>query len=254
LRPNSATFIKRQTRSGVSGLGFTILELMLAIGIFALILTAIYATWIAILKGSQAGMKAAAEVQRSRIAIRALEDAFTSAEYFPANMKYYFFFSDTSGDMATVSLAARLPVQFPGVGRYGDQVVRRVSFYTEPGKDGMNNLIMTQAPILAATNSGYPPYTITLAKDVTLFQMAFFDAQKGEWLDEWKYTNQLPKMVQIALGLGKLKGNANQPYDLVYSLIALPSVGVGPDLQRGIIQAPQQPGGLQNQLKPGLQQ
>jgi len=115
---------------------FTILELMLAIGIFAMVLTAIYAVWIAVLKGSQAGLKAAAEVQRSRMAIRTLEDAFTSTEYFVANMKYYLFFADTSGDMAAVSMAARLPASFPGVGRYGDQVVRRVSFYTEPGKDG----------------------------------------------------------------------------------------------------------------------
>ena len=240
MKTNGAGILAKQAQSRVSGLAFTILELMLAIGIFALILTAIYTTWIAILKGSQAGLKAAAEVQRSRIAIRTLEDAFTSSEYFPANMKYYYFFADTSGDMATVSIAARLPEQFLGVGRYGDQVVRRVSFYTEPGKDGMNNLIMTQAPIMAVTNTGYEAYTVTLAKDVTLFQLAFFDAVKGEWLDEWKYTNQLPKMVQVALGLGKLGGNANQPYDLVYSLIALPSVGVGPDLQRGIIQAPQQ--------------
>jgi hypothetical protein len=216
-----------------SHLAFTILELTLAIGIFAMVLTAIYMTWIAILKGSHAGLKAAAEVQRARMAIRTLEDAFTSTEYFMANMKYYLFFADTSGDMAAVSLAARLPASFPGVGRYGDQVVRRVSFYTEPGKDGMNNLMMSQAPILLATNSGYEPYTITLAKDVTMFQLAFYDPIKGEWLDEWKYTNQLPRMVQIALGLGKSSGNASKPYDVVYNLVALPSIGVTPDVQGG---------------------
>ncbi len=242
MSPSEGMIAGRASRREGSGLGFTILELMLAIGIFALILTAIYSTWIAILKGSQVGLRAAAEVQRSRMAMRSLEDAFTSAEYFPANMKYYYFFADTSGDMAAVSIAARLPAQFLGVGRYGDQVVRRVSFYTVPGKDGMNDLIMTQAPILAVTNTGYSPYTITLAKDVTLFQLAFFDAQKGEWLDEWKYTNQLPKMVQIALGLGKMAGNAGKPYDVVYSLIALPSVGVGPDLQGGPVG--QRPGAL----------
>src|SRR6266700_6514 len=136
---------------------FTLLEIMLAIMIFMMVLTAIYATWLAIRKGTQAGLKAAAEVQRSRIAVRTLEDAFTSTEYFVANMNYYLFFADTSGDMAAVSMAARLPASFPGVGRYGDQVVRRVSFYAEPGKDGTHDLIMTQAPILLATNSSYPP-------------------------------------------------------------------------------------------------
>lgn len=213
--------------------GFTILELMLAIGIFAMVLTAIYATWIAILKGSRAGLKAAAEVQRARIAMRTLEDAFNSTEMFVANMNYYLFVADTSGDMAAVSMAARLPAGFPGVGRYGDQIVRRVSFYTQPGKDGMYELIMTQAPILLATNSSHEAYTLTLARDVTFFRMSFFDPRKNEWLDEWKYTNQLPKLVQIGLGLGKTGNDASKPYNLVTSLVALPSVAVQPDVQGG---------------------
>lgn len=211
--------------------GFTIIEIMLAIGIFAMVLTAIYATWIAILKGSRAGLKAAAEVQRSRVAMRTLEDSFNSTTFFMANLNTYLFFADTSGDMAAVSMAARLPAGFPGVGRYGDQLVRRVSFHTQPGKDGMSELIMTQAPVLLATNSGHEAYTLTLARDVTLFKLAFFDARKNEWLDEWKYTNQLPRLVQIALGLGKSAGNAGQPYHLTTSLVALPSVAVQPDVQ-----------------------
>jgi len=231
---------------------FTILELMLSIGIFALILTAIYSIWIAILKGSRAGQKAAAEVQRSRIALRALEDAFNSTEYFVANMRYYYFFADTSGDMATVSMVARLPDGFLGSEQYKQlqQKVRRVTFETAPGKDGTRDLLMTQAPILLPqelNDGSYQPYTITLARDVTHFQLSFFDPQKAEWLDEWKYTNQLPKIVQIALGLGKSAKDPNKSSDVVYSLVALPSEGVGGDLQ-GAVGAPGvggiPPGGL----------
>ena len=107
---------------------FTLLEVMIAIMIFAMVLTAVYATWIAILRGTQAGVKAAAEVQRSRIAMRALEDAFLSAVMYTENSKYYYFVAESSGDMAGVSMVSRLPASFPGVGRYGDQIVRRVSF------------------------------------------------------------------------------------------------------------------------------
>ena len=230
-----------------SRVAFTILELMLSIGIFALILTAIYSIWIAILKGSRAGQKAAAEVQRSRIALRALEDAFNSTEYFIANMKYYYFFADTSGDMATVSLVARLPDGFLGSEQYKQlqQKVRRVTFETVPGKDGMRDLLMTQAPIQLPkelNDGSYQPYTITLARDVTHFQLSFFDPQKAEWLDEWKYTNQLPKIVQIALGLGKSANDPSKSSDIVYSLVALPSEGVGGDLQ-GAVGVPG-PGGI----------
>ena len=226
----------RASGSRSSRLAFTLLELMLSIGIFALILSAVYSIWIAILKGSRVGQKAAAEVQRSRIALRALEDAFNSTELFMANMKYYYFFADTSGDMATVSLVARLPDGFLGSEQYKQlqQKVRRVTFETVPGNDGMRNLMMTQAPILLpdnANDSGYQPYTITLAKDVTHFQLSFFDPVKAEWLDEWTKTNQLPKIVQIALGLGKSANNSGKPSELVYSLVALPSEAVGGDLQ-----------------------
>jgi hypothetical protein len=219
----------RVSRSGVA---FTIIEVMLAIGIFAMVLTAIYATWIAILKGSRAGLKAAAEVQRSRMTMRTLEDAFNSSVFYVANRSSYYFFADTtSGDMAAVSLATRLPGGYLGIGRYGDQVVRRVSFYTQPGKDGMSELLMTQAPLLLVTNNNTEAYTITLAKDVTLFQLEFYDDRKQEWLEEWKYTNQLPRLVKIALGLGKSAGNSSKPYDLATSLVLLPSVAIQPDVQ-----------------------
>lgn len=229
-RPNVAP------RNCSSRLAFTILELMISIGIFALILTAIYSIWIAILKGSRAGQKAAAEVQRSRIALRALEDAFNSTEYFVANMQYYYFFANTSGDMATVSMVARLPDGFLGGEQYKQlqQKVRRVTFETAPGKDGTRDLLMTQEPILLPkelNDGSYQPYTITLARDVTHFQLSFFDPVKAEWLDEWKYTNQLPKIVQIALGLGKSANDPSKSSDVVYSLVALPSEGVGGDLQ-----------------------
>lgn len=238
--PPSSDFGATSPRSSFA---FTIIEVMLAIGIFALVLTAIYVTWIAILKGTRAGLQAAAEVQRARVAMRTLEDSFNSTTFFMANLNSYLFFADTSGDMAAVSLAARLPAGFPGVGRYGDQLVRRVNFHTQPGKDGMSELIMTQAPVLLNTNNtGHEAYTITLARDVTLFKLAFYDARKNEWLDEWKYTNQLPRLVQIALGLGKTAGNASKPYHLTTSLIALPSVAVQPDVQG----AGPQPAGLQN--------
>lgn len=249
--PSAAGEVERDGRADPfdSRLAFTILELMLSLGIFAMILTAIYMTWISILKGSKAGLTAAAEVQRSRIAMRTIEDAFNGTEYFVANMKYYMFFADTSGDFAEVSLATRVPDGFLGAQqtKLMNQNVRRVSFYTRPGTDGMRELMMTEVPILAATNNGYEPYTIRLAKDVTHFQLAFFDPQKGEWLDEWKQTNQLPKMVQIALSLGHKVGGVTKPDDVAYSLVALPSVGVGPDVQGGPIRGP---GSQTNRLGP----
>jgi hypothetical protein len=133
--------------------------------------------------------------------------------------------------MAAVSLVCRLPAYFPGVGEYVQQPVRRVSFFVQPGKDGANELVMTQAPLLMETNATAEPYSLVLARDVSQFLLEFYDAQKDEWLDEWSYTNQLPKLVRITLGTGKLRGGSLQPQDVASRLVALPATAVG-GLQR----------------------
>ena len=210
---------------------FTILEIMIAISIFAMVLTAIYTIWISILKGSKTAMAAAAGVQRSRIAIRSIEDALLTTTMYSANINEYSFV----GEANSVSMLARLPATFPGVGRYGDQVVRRVSFYTQAGKDGMDELIMSQHPMLLDTTGTVEAYTITLARDVSEFSLGYYDAQKKKWSEDWIITtNQLPKMVRVILGLGKLPGSNSKAQDVVAKIVALPATAVGPDLQGAV--------------------
>jgi hypothetical protein len=211
---------------------------MIAIFIFALVLTAIYSTWFGILKGTKSGTTAAAAVQRSRIAMRALEDAFLTMTMFNDNLKHYWFITEANGDFSGASFVARLPASFPGVGRYGDQIVRRVSFSTRPAAEGNYELVMSQAPMLLATNSGVvEPYSLVLAKDVSLFMLEFYDIQKGEWYTEWLNTNTLPRLIRITLGQGKAKSGSYAPQDIVTRIVAAPAqpvIGVqtGPALNQ----------------------
>ena len=209
---------------------FTIIEIMLAIGIFAMVLTAIYATWTAILRGSKAGMTAAAAVQRARITIRALEDALLTVRMYAENRNWYSFVADTKGDMASLSMVCRLPSSFPGVGRYGDQIVRRVNFFVRGGANGQNELVMTQIPMLSANEATAEPYSLVLAKDVSLFLLDFWDQRANEWATDWKQTNQLPKLVRVSLGLGSTKGSS-QPQDVVTRIVAIPSLVIGREIQ-----------------------
>ena len=203
---------------------FTILEVMIAIFIFALVLTAIYSTWFGILKGTKSGTNAAAAVQRSRIAMRALEDAFLSMVMFNGNLKHYWFITEANGDFSGASFVARLPASFPSVGRYGDQIVRRVTFSTRPGVDGNYELVMSQAPMLLNTNTGVvEPYTLVLAKDVSLFMLEFYDIQQADWFTEWVNTNTLPRLIRITLGQGQQKGNNYAPQDIVTRVVAAPA-------------------------------
>jgi prepilin-type N-terminal cleavage/methylation domain-containing protein len=210
--------------------GFTILEVMIAIFIFALVLTAIYSTWFGILKGTKSGTNAAAAVQRSRIAMRALEDAFLTMQMFNDNLKHYWFITEANGDFSGASFVARLPASYPGVGRYGDQIVRRVSFSARPAAEGNYELVMSQAPMLMNTNTGAAEaYELVLAKDVSLFMLEYYDLQTGEWFTDWVNTNTLPRLIRITLGQGKSKNSTFAPQDIVTRVVAAgaqPVIGV----------------------------
>src|SRR5271154_4982077 len=109
---------------------FTLIEIMVAVAIFAILVASVYSTWVLILKSSQVGQEAAAQVQRQRIAIRTIEDSLTCIQSFQASMQYYVF-NVTNGDQPSLSFVARLPDIFPRNGRF-DSNLRRLTFSVEP--------------------------------------------------------------------------------------------------------------------------
>jgi prepilin-type N-terminal cleavage/methylation domain-containing protein len=210
---------------------FTLLELMLALAVFSMVITAIYASWSAVLRSIRVGDQAAAEAQRARVASRALQTALGSAVMFLMNRNLYRFEADTSEEFAALSFVARLPASFPGSGYYGDQIVRRVAFVVEPGEDGVNELRLVQFPILAGEISDEELHPLTLARDVSVFMLEFNDGRSGEWMDEWTDTNSLPRLVRFALAFGKRKDDSNKPREMVVRSVLLPGTAVHPIFQ-----------------------
>ena len=226
-----------------SGKGaFTLIEILISMGILMMVVFAIYSSWSAILRGTRTAQEVAANAQRSRIAIRSIEDALLTAQVFSQNARYYSFVADTSSDYAALSLTARLPDTFPGSGIFGGQVLRRVTFTVEPGEDRKNQLVMTQFPLLLETNSDNQPYAITLARDVTMFEMKFWDTNENDWADEYLNTNQLPRLIRVTLGMGHLKQYSSEPSEIVSRIVALPSTIVTPDMQLPQAAAPNRRG------------
>ncbi len=175
---------------------FTLVEILIAMGIFGMIMLAIYASWSAIMRGTRVGLTAAAEVQRTRVAIHALEEALGSAVMYADNSIYYSFFADTAGNYAYLSFVARLPQSFPGSGLFEGQSLRRVTFQVDKEK----NLILSQSTLLDIADR---PYTIKLAPHANVFAAEFYNPRKNEWLPEWVATNQLPTMVRVAINFGE---------------------------------------------------
>src|SRR5438876_4949452 len=95
---------------------FTLVEIMIAIGIFSAVMIAIYSSWSAILRGKRIGQDAAAEAQRSRVAVRALENSLMSLQMFLANIKYYYFTATPGANLPRLGSFAIRPNAFPGIG------------------------------------------------------------------------------------------------------------------------------------------
>jgi len=235
--------MKRQAPTCTAG--FTLVEIMMALAIFGLVLTAIYASWTAILKASKIGLEAAAQAQRERVAIHTIEQALTSARSFAVDLQHYGFVGE-NGSEAILSFVARLPASFPRSGKFGDFDVRRVSFSVESVQGASDRqLVMRQSPILTEFDEDEIQHPLVLARDVKEMLLEFWDTRLGDWVDEWGQTNQLPRMVRVRLRLNAPGGQyAAQRGEEIATIVALPSVAVPPAWQVPSIQgAPGQPGG-----------
>lgn len=211
--------------------GFTLIEILMAMAIFALVMGAIYATFMAILRGSQAGLKAAAEVQRERMTMHTIEQALTTARSFVLDVQHYGFVAENGGD-AKLSFVARLPKSFPRGGRFGDFDVRRVEFALENGPDSQRQLVVRQCPILMEFDQDEIEHPLVLAKHVKELVFDLWDTRLNDWTDTWTQTNQLPKMIKVTLRLMTSTQNYGAAKEEFARIIALPSIAVPGNWQR----------------------
>jgi len=201
---------------------FTLLELMVAITIFALVVTTIYCTWMLIVRSSQVGQEAAAQAQRERIAIRTVENSLMCIQSFQASMKYYSFVVE-NGPEPVFSFTSRLPEVYPRNGKFGDFNVRRLTFSVEAGQDQDKDLVLRQNPIQMDLDDDEKTVPLVLAHDVKDFVIECWDTNAMEWDKEWDYTNIIPPLVRLTFSMGSHLPNGDEGPVLTMSrLIALP--------------------------------
>jgi len=219
-----------------------------------MVLAAIFSSWTAILRASKTGLDAAAAVQRSRIVMRTLEDSLLCAQSFGGRNQRYYGFVAENGSEASLSFASRLPESFPRSRKFGDLHVRRVTFAVEPGPETGRQLVLRQSPLLMDFDRDEQEHPLILARYVTEFQMEFWDTRNKEWVDEWKQTNQLPKLVKFSLKLADNANSIHKPQQEIVRIVNLPATTVQPGWQMpGAGQGrPNQPGATN--LPPGLNQ
>lgn len=230
---------------------FTLVEALIAIGLLGLVVAAIYSSWMAILRASRAAQEVSAVTQRERVAIQVIEQALNGTCMFPANGRWYAFVAENGMD-ASLSFVSHLPKSFPRGGRFGEFDVRRVTFSLEPGPGGQRQLVLRQNPLLMELDQDESEHPLVLAPNVKELLFSFWDANKGEWVDEWNNTNQIPKIVMVSLVVGRAGSDpAAQGYKRqLVRVVNVPSGGMQAALQSMPL-PPGVPPGATN-LPPGL--
>ena len=175
------------------------------------------------MRSSQIAQKAAAQVQRERVAVRTVENALMCVQSFQASMKYYSFYVQ-NGPEPVFSFTSRLPDIFPRSGKFGDFNVRRVTFSVEPGPDQENNLVLSQNPILMDQDEDEKNSPLILAHDVKAFVVECWDTNTMTWATEWDDTNSIPPVVRLTFSMGSRTSDGMEgPAETTTRMVALPS-------------------------------
>ena len=243
--------LRTKSRAGLGGclpFGFTLMEIMIAIAIFTMVVAAIYATWVAIMKSSIVSQDVAAQAQRQRIALRTIEDSLMAVQSFQASPKYYSFVLAGEETAANLSFTARVPEIFPRNGKFAspnsgrDFNLRRLAYSLEAGADGQKNLVLRQNPVLMDLDADEQQFPLVLARNVRKFSVECWDKDKQDWTKEWLDTNAIPPVLRVKLVLGgNLIAGASAPDFSVARVYSLPSQTMPAAVQNGAV------GGAANQ-------
>jgi type II secretion system protein J len=231
---------------------FTLLEIMIALAMLAVLVVAIYSCWYSIVKGAAVAAKAAAIGQRTRMSMRTVEDALLSACMYTQDQQNYSFVVGAEGDYSSLSFTAHLPSSFLRSRKFGGAEIRRVNFTIENGPDAKKDLVLRQNVLLMDPDRDEMENPLVLAHDVRQFIVEFTDPNTGDWTSEWDNTNQLPKKVRITLTLGdKFSDRPQESMVGTVALIAQPVQGVWQMPIGGPGQGPQPTGPQPNGPPPG---
>jgi len=208
--------------------GFTLVEILLALGIFAMLIVALYSSWMLIVRATIVGKGTAARLQRERVAMHAIEDSLTCIQSHQASI-YYYLFDIQNGDQPLLSFTAYLPDNFPRTGEFVgetpgggtmDYHLRRLTFSLQPDDKGGNDLVLRQNPILMDLTPAELATPLVLAKNVTAFTIECWDTNQLAWATEWDATNMLPPLVRVTVGFGSPGHGSSQ---VITRLISFPS-------------------------------
>jgi prepilin-type N-terminal cleavage/methylation domain-containing protein len=186
--------------------GFTLVEVLLAVTILSLIITAVYSTWSASLMAWRRGGDASAVFQRQRIVMDTLTELAQSVVFFSGESAGLYAVTGTSkpgwGD--AVSFVTASDVLLPPSEAI-DAGMRRVTISLEQDEYGRMYLAIVNSPAVSAgeTNITAELQAHVLSMDVSGFSVRYLDPRDNAWYDKWEDGNVLPLAMEFTVMFGR---------------------------------------------------
>ncbi len=180
--------------------GFTLLEIIIAAGLSALLFLVLYATYFGINSAVEAASKGQEVRETERQLVELLKRDLRGV---PADQRYPFVSQVQDLDGETVSTLEFVSTSFLGQNNYGVIKVGYTLIKTQDGeKIFFRQEVEDPREDLAKSTTNFE-----LTRLVTSFRLSFYDGT--DWVDKWdsRAKNKLPGQVRITMTIDDRKGN-----------------------------------------------
>ena len=185
---------------------FTLLEVMLAVTILGLVMTAVYATWSAALSGWKRSSTISAAFQRERVVMDTLTELASSIVYFNSNKGVYDVqgtHDEWKGD--AVSFVTSSDVLLPQT-ESSIAGMRRVTIALERDDQGNPFLSIVNTPALEPSDASSEDQIHVLSANVCGFQVRYRDPLDESWKDKWENAHVIPAAIEFTVAFGGTDG------------------------------------------------
>ena len=196
--------------------GFTLLELLLAMTILAIVVSVVYSLWSTSLTAWKRATDASETVQRQRVVLETLTELTRSAVLIPSQQGLYQLSGTGDSGASVVSFVTSSQVMLPA----SESLLagmRRVTISMETDQYGRTFLALLNEPVLMADNAEPLPLHV-LSADVVGFAVRYRSATDGTWQDTWDDPAKVPNALEFTVAFA----NGQQEPLIVTRAIELP--------------------------------
>jgi type II secretion system protein J len=180
--------------------GFTLIEVVIAAGLSALLLVVLYSTYFGISKAVEAASRGQEIRETERLLIELLKKDLRGI---PVDVRYPFVSQVKEMDNELSSTLEFASTSFLGRNSYG---INKVGYMLTKTDDGVKVFVRQEVndPRDDLTKNGA---TFELTRLITSFRLSFYDGT--DWVEKWdtKAAAKLPRQVRITMTLDDGKGN-----------------------------------------------